>query len=148
MSKNNLVSQLENAKIQITPGAIEILKNSNVPVSMLFEDLTQIWKGRDKPITIKDAIDLMLNSDKYVQISKKLHKELKARQKDFIEVPRQYRHSFYTLKRFKEPVSAGQVAKVTRRKTGTERIYLNFLVTQGIVKKTKTQNNKILYLIP
>ena len=148
MSRKNLLSQLEKAKIQITPGAIEILKNSNVPMSMLLKDLTRICKGRSKPITVKDAINLMLNSDKYVQISKKVHKELKARRKDFIEVPRQYLHSFYTLKRFKGPVSAGQVAKITRRKTATERIYLNFLVSEGIVKKTKTEKDKILYLVP
>ncbi|MHA1207387.1 MAG: hypothetical protein ACTSSO_07460 [Candidatus Hodarchaeales archaeon] len=147
MSKKNLLSQLENAKIQITPGAIEILNNSNIPTSMLYKDITQIWKGRTKPITVKDAIDLMLNSDKYVQIAKKVHKELKARQDGFIEIPRLYRRSFYTLKRFKEPVSAGQVAKLTRRKTATERVYLNFLVSEGIVKKIKTQNSKILYSI-
>ncbi len=147
MPRKNLLSKLESAKIQITPGAIEILENSNVPTSMLFKDLTQIWKGRTKPITVKDAIDLMLNSDKYVQISKKVHKELKARQVGFIDVPRRYRHSFYTLKRFKEPVSAGQVAKVTRRKTATERIYLDFLVSDGIIKKIKTKKGKILYLI-
>ena len=148
MSRKNLLTQLENAKIQITPGALEILKNSNVPTSMLFKDLTQIWKDRNKPITVKDAIDLMLNSDKYVQLSKKVHKELKAKRKGFIEVPRQYRQSFYTLKKFKEPVSAGQVAKITRRKTATERIYLNSLVSEGFVKKTKTQNDKIHYSIP
>ena len=147
MSRKKLLSQLENAKIQITPGAIEILNNSNIPTSMLYKDITQIWKGRTKHITVKDAIDLMLNSDKYVQISRKVHKELKARQDGFIEVPRRYRQSFYTLKRFKEPVSAGQVAKVTRRKTATERVYLNFLVSEGIVKKIKTQNSKILYSI-
>jgi hypothetical protein len=147
MSRKNLLSQLENAKIQITPGAIEILNNSNIPTSMLYKDITQIWKGRTKPITVKDAIDLMLNSDKYVQIAKKVHKELKAREDGFIEVPRLYRQSFYTLKRFKEPVSAGQVAKLTRRKTATERVYLNFLVSEGIVKKIKTQNSKILYSI-
>ena len=147
MSNKKLLSQLESAKIQITPGAIEILNNSNIPTSMLYKDLNQIWKGRTKPISVKDAIDLMLNSDKYVQISKKVHKELKARQDAFIEVPRRYRQSFYTLKRFKKPVSAGQVAKVTRRKTATERVYLNFLVTEGIVKKIKNQNDKILYSI-
>ncbi|MCK4849014.1 MAG: hypothetical protein KAT16_08325 [Candidatus Heimdallarchaeota archaeon] len=148
MSRKNLLSQLESAKIQVTPGAIEILKNSNVPTSMLIKDLAKIWKGRTKPVTVKDAINLMLNSDKYVQISKQVHKELKTRKKDFIDVPRRYRHSFYTLKRFKEPVSAGQVAKITRRKTATERIYLDYLVSEGIIEKRRTSINKILYSVP
>jgi len=148
MPKKNLSGQLKNVKIQITPGAIEILNNSNVPTSMIIQDITKIWKDRTKPVTVKDAIDLMLNSDKYVQISKKVHKELKARQDDFIDVPRRYRHSFYTLKRLKKPASAGQVAKVTRRKSATERIYLDFLVSVGIIKKKKVQNGKTLYLIP
>jgi hypothetical protein len=148
MSRKNLVGQLESAKIQITPGAIEVLKNSNVPTDMIIKDLTKVWKGRTTPISVKDAVELMLNSDKYAQMSKNVHKELKARQENFISVPRRYRHSFYTLKRFKEPVSAGQVAKITRRKTATERVYLNFLVSEGIVEKVQTKDDKILYLIP
>ncbi len=148
MSTKSLLSQLEAVNLQITPGAIEILKNSKIPASMIIKDLTKKWKSRTKPITVKDAIDLMLNSDKYEQISKQLHKELKSRVNGFISVPRRYRHSFYTLKQFKEPVSAGQVAKITRRKTSTERVYLNFLASKGIIEKIKGKNDKILYLIP
>jgi Fic family protein len=148
MSTKSLLSQLEAVNIDITPGAMEILKNSKIPPKMIIKELTKKWKGRTKPITVKDAIDLMLTSDKYEQISKQLHKELKARGNEFVSVPRRYRHSFYTLKQFKEPVSAGQVAKITKRKTNTEKVYLNFLASEGIIKKIKGKNDKILYLIP
>ena len=148
MSTKSLLSQIEAVNIEITPGAIEILKNSKIPASMVVNELKKKWKGRTKPITVKDAIDLMLNSNKYQQISKQLHKELKARGNEFISVPRRYRHSFYTLKQFQEPVSAGQVAKITKRKTNTERVYLNFLASEGIIKKIKGKKDKILYLIP
>ncbi|MHA1944644.1 MAG: hypothetical protein ACXAC6_04395 [Candidatus Hodarchaeales archaeon] len=148
MSTKSLLSQLEAVNVKITPGAIEILKNSKIPANMIIKELTKKWKGRTKPITVKDAIDLMLNSNKYKEISKQLHKELKARGDDFISVPRLYRHSFYTLKQFQEPVSAGQVAKITKRKTNTERVYLNFLASEGIIEKIKGKNDKILYLIP
>ena len=148
MPTKSLLNQLKATKIQITPGAIEILKNSKIPTSMIVNDLTKKWKNRTKPITVKDAIDLMLSSEKYEQISKQLHKEIKTRKKAFISVPRKYRHSFYTLKQFKEPVTAGQVAKKTKRKTNTERVYLNYLAAEGFVNKTKGKDNKILYLIP
>ena len=148
MSTKSLLSQLEAVNIKITPGAIEILKNSKIPANMVVKELNKKWKGRTKPITVKDAIDLMLNSNKYQQISKQLHKELKARGNGFISVPRRYRHSFYTLKQFQEPVSAGQVAKITKLKTNTERVYLNFLASEGIIKKIKGKKDKILYLIP
>ena len=147
MSNEELIKELEKSNIHVTPSAIEVLNNSNVPVDMLIQDLKKLYKGKTKPLTVKNAIDLMLNSDKYVQFAKKLRKELKTRTEDFIDVPRKYRRSYYTLKRINEPVSAGQVANRTKRKTATEKQYLDFLVSTGFVTKIQTENNKILYLV-
>ena len=53
MSTKSLLSQLEAVNIKITPGAIEILKNSKIPANMVVKELNKKWKGRTKPITVK-----------------------------------------------------------------------------------------------
>ena len=92
-------------------------------------------------------IDLMLNSDKYVQLSRKLHKELKEKVEEISSVPRVLRRTYFTLKRLEAPISAGQVSQITHRKTSTERVYLNKLTKAGLVKKIMTKKDKIHYSI-
>ncbi len=147
MSKPDLLSELEQLKIQITPGATEVLKNSNVPHAMLIEEIKRHWKKDSSALTVKDAIDLMLNSDKYVQMSQTVHKELKKRIEETSIVPRLLRKTYFTLKRFNTPVSAGQVSRITRRRKNTEKVYLNKLTNIGLVKKTTRPDNKIHYSI-
>jgi Fic family protein len=145
MSELDLFAELEQIKIQITPGAAEVLKNSNIPEAMILKEVKRNWKNKSKAITVKDAINLMLNSDKYVQISQKVHKELKETAQISEQVPRLLRRSFFTLKQFNKPVTAGQIAQRTHRKTSTERVYLNKLVAQGFVVKNQRKDNKSVY---
>ncbi|MHA1975503.1 MAG: hypothetical protein ACW98F_02845 [Candidatus Hodarchaeales archaeon] len=147
MSKPDLASKLRHMKIQITPGANEVLMNSNVPQAMLVKEIKKRWKIDPSALTVKDAIDLMLSSDKYVQVSQKLHKELKEKVEETSAVPRLLRKTYFTLKQLNIPASAGQVSRITRRKTNTERVYLNKLTKVGLVKKFSTKNNKIHYSI-
>ncbi len=147
MSESNLFKELKQLKIQITPGAAEVLKNSNVPKAMILKEVKKKWIDKSDAITVKDAINLMLNSDKYIQLSRKVHKELKEKVQPSIQVPRLLRRSFYTLKNFDNPVTAGQVAQRTHRKTSTERIYLNKLAAKGFVSKIQDKNSKTLYSI-
>jgi hypothetical protein len=146
MSELDLFAELEQIKIQITPGAVEVLKNSNIPEAMILKEIKYSWKNKSKAITVKDAINLMLNSDKYVQISQKVHKELKETAQISEQVPRLLRRSFFTLKKFDKPVTAGQVAQRTHRKTSTERIYLDKLVAQGFVVKNQRKNKSVYSL--
>ncbi|PWI47544.1 hypothetical protein CEE45_11480 [Candidatus Heimdallarchaeota archaeon B3_Heim] len=147
MSEPDLSVELESLKIQITPGATEVLLNSNVPQAMLVKEIKKRWEKDTTALTVKDAIDLMLNSDKYVQLSRKLHKELKEKVEEISSVPRILRRTYFTLKRLEAPISAGQVSQITHRKTSTERVYLNKLAKAGLVKKVTTKKNKIHYSI-
>ena len=147
MSESNLFTELKQLKIQITPGAAEVLKNSNVPKAMILKEVKERWIDKSDAITVKDAINLMLNSDKYIQLSRKVHKELKEKVKTSIQVPRLLRRSFYSLKQFDKPVTAGQVAQRTHRKTSTERIYLNELAAKGLISKSQGKTDKTLYSI-
>jgi Fic family protein len=147
MPQLELFQELDRINIQITPGATEILKNSNVPLSMLLQEIKKKWKGKTQAITVKDAIEIMLTSDRYAKISRKVQKELKTKVTEAITVPRIYRKTYYTLKRYNMPVTAGQVAQITHRKTNTERIYLNKLVEAGYLKKSSGKKKKTLYFI-
>ena len=147
MSKPDLVSTLEGLKIQITPGATEVLMNSKVPHSMLVKEIKKRWQEDHSALTVKDAIDLMLNSDKYIQLSQKVHQELKEKVEETSTVPRLLRRTYFTLKQFNTPVSAGQISRITHRKTSTERVYLNRLTKAGLVKKYSKKNKKIHYSI-
>ena len=147
MSDSDLFTELTHLKVQITPGAAEVLKNSNVPKAMILKEVKKMWIDKSDAITVKDAINLMLNSDKYIQLSRKVHKELKEKVKTTIQVPRLLRRSFYSLKQFDKPVTAGQVAQRTHRKTSTERIYLNELAAKGLISKSQGKTDKTLYSI-
>ncbi len=147
MSKPDLLSELERLKIQITPGASEVLKNSKVPQAMLVKEIKKRWKQNSSALTVKDAINLMLNSDKYVQISKTVHKELKTLVDETSAVPRLLRKTFFALKKANTPATAGRISQITRRKTNTERVYLNKLTELGLIKKGRTNKNKIHYSI-
>ena len=147
MSELDLLAELKQIKIQITPGAAEVLKNSNIPDAMILKEVRSKWKNKSETITVKDAINLMLNSDKYVQMSRGVHKELKEIAELSKQIPRLLRRSFFTLKHFDTPVTAGQIAQRTRRKTTTEKIYLNKLAEQGFVTKKKRKDNKSVYSV-
>ncbi|MHA2289014.1 MAG: hypothetical protein ACXABG_09525 [Promethearchaeota archaeon] len=147
MSKPDLSSELESLKIQITPGAAEVLMNSNVPHAMLIKEIRKRWENDTSTLTVKDAIDLMLNSDKYVKMSLTVHAELKEKIEETSTVPRLLRKTYFTLKQLTDPASAGEISRITRRKTNTERVYLNKLTKLGLIKKTIRKNNKTHYSI-
>ncbi|MHA1993074.1 MAG: hypothetical protein ACW97Z_00870 [Candidatus Hodarchaeales archaeon] len=147
MSKPDLSKELERLKIQITPSAAEVLMNSKVPHAMLVKEIKKRWEKDTSALTVKDAIDLMLNSDKYVKLSQTVHKELKEKVEETSTVPRLLRKTYFTLKKLSGPVTAGQVSRITRRKTNTEQVYLNRLTKLGLIKKDLLKNNKIHYLI-
>ena len=58
MSNPDLSVELERMKIQITPGATEVLLNSNVPQAMLVKEIKKRWEKDTTALTVKDAIDL------------------------------------------------------------------------------------------
>ncbi len=147
MSKPDLSKELERLKIQITPSAAEVLMNSKVPYAMLVKEIKKRWEKDTSALTVKDAIDLMLNSDKYVKLSQTVHEELKEKVEETSTVPRLLRKTYFTLKKLSGPVTAGQVSRITRRKTNTEKVYLNRLTKLGLIKKDLLKNNKIHYLI-
>jgi hypothetical protein len=129
---------------QITPSALEVIKNSHIPINDLIDSLEHSLKGKEKMITVKEAINLMFRSHKDMAASRPVISELKARGKQ-ISVPRRLLRTYSVLKRYRSAVTAGHIARITHRKKITEKIYLDQLVSQGYVEKTQTERKKIYY---
>ena len=146
MSESNFLAKLKALDFQITPGALEVIKNSHVPFGDLIADIQKFWEGEEKIITVKEAINLMVRSREDIAISREVVSEIKAR-KEYVPVPRQFRRTYTILKRFEQPVTAGYVARITHRKKSTEEIYLNQLVKLGFVTEIQKDNEKKRYHI-
>lgn len=150
MAANELVDKLKSIDFQATPGALEIINSSLIPIDELIAEINDSWKEDEKLITVKKAISLILvikQSPKYAAASKEVISELKSR---FIEepvVPRLLRRTYFTLKQFEKSVTAGHIARLTHRKRLTEKIYLNKLVQQGLVKKERKEGKEDYFWI-
>ena len=145
MSETDLLDKLKAMDFQITPSALEVIKNSHMQINDLLTGIETSWKSKEKIITVKEAINLILDS-RQAGISREIASEIKAHEK-FVPVPRHLRRTFTILKRFEEPVTAGYVARITHRKKTTEEIYLNQLVNKGLVKKEREGKKATRYQI-
>jgi len=145
MSETDLLVKLKAMDFQITPSALEVIKNSHMQINDLLTGIKTSWKSKEKIITVKEAINLILDS-RQAGISRAIASEIKAHEK-FIPVPRHLRRTYAILKRFEEPVTAGYVARITHRKKTTEQIYLNQLVKSGFVKKEREGKKATRYQI-
>ncbi|MFX0050498.1 MAG: hypothetical protein ACFE8U_04310 [Candidatus Hermodarchaeota archaeon] len=150
MAAKELVNKLKSIDFQVTPGALEIINSSRIPVDELIEEIYDSWKEDEKLITVKRAINLILvikKSPKYAATSKEVISELKSRFKEEPKVSRLLRRTYFTLKHFDNPVTAGHIARITRRKKITEKLYLNQLVQQGLVKKVRKEGKEDYFWI-
>ena len=145
MSESDFLDKLKAIDFQITPGALEVIKNSHVQINDLLTGIEISWKREEKIITVKEAINLILSS-KHAEVSRAIVSEIKAHEK-FIPVPRRLRRTYTILKRFDKPVTAGYVARITHRKKSTEEIYLNQLVITGFVRKERKAGKKAHYRV-
>ncbi len=145
MSETDLLDKLKAIDFQITPSALEVIKNSHLQINDLLTGIETSWKSKEKLITVKEAINLILDS-RQAGISREIVSEIKTHEK-FIPIPRQLRRTYTILKRFENPVTAGHIARVTHRKKTTEKIYLNQLVKDGFVKKKREGRKAIRYWI-
>ena len=59
MSELDLFAELKQVKIQVTPGAAEVLKNSHIPEAMILKEVKNKWKNKSEAIPVKDAINLI-----------------------------------------------------------------------------------------
>ncbi|MHA2243550.1 MAG: hypothetical protein ACXADY_01140 [Candidatus Hodarchaeales archaeon] len=143
MSESNFLAKLKDLNFQITPGALEVIKNSHLQINDLLTGIESSWKSKEKIITVKEAIDLILSS-KQAGITKEIVSEIKTHKK-FVPVPRRLRRTYSILKRFDRPVTAGYISRITHRKKNTEEIYLNQLVIGGYVKKERMKGQKARY---
>ena len=145
MSESNLLDKLKAIDFQITPSALEVIKNSHMQINDLLTGIESSWKRKEKIITVKEAINLILSS-KQAGITREIASEIKTHEK-FVPVPRRLRRTYTILKRFDRPVTAGYIARITHRKKNTEEIYLNQLVKGGFVKKERTKGEKARYRV-
>ncbi len=145
MSESNLLDKLKAIDFQITPSALEVIKNSHMQINDLLTGIESSWKRKEKIITVKEAINLILSS-KQAGITREIASEIKTHEK-FVPVPRRLRRTHTILKRFDRPVTAGYIARITHRKKNTEEIYLNQLVKGGFVKKERTKGEKARYRV-
>ena len=145
MSETELLDKLKELDFQITPSALEVIKNSHMQINDLLTGIETSWKSKEKIITVKEAINLILDS-RQAGISREIASEIKTHEK-FVPIPRHLRRTYTILKRFEEPVTAGYVARISHRKKTTEEIYLNQLVRDGFVKKEQEGRKAIRYQI-
>ncbi len=145
MSQNDLLDKLKTIDFQITPSALEVIKNSHVEINDLLTGIEHSWKNEEKLITVKEAINLILSS-KHAEVSREITSEIKTRAK-YVSVPRRIRRTYTILKRFQKPVTAGDIARITHRKKTTEKIYLNQLIIHGYVRKEQQGRTKPRYCV-
>ncbi|MHA2203739.1 MAG: hypothetical protein ACW991_08625, partial [Candidatus Hodarchaeales archaeon] len=122
MSETDLIDKLKAMDFQITPSALEVIKNSHLQINDLLTGIETSWKSKEKIITVKEAINFILDS-RQAGISREIISEIKTHEQ-FIPVSRQLRRTYTILKRFERPVTAGHIARITHRKKTTEEIYL------------------------
>ncbi len=147
MPESDLLSRLEQIGFQITPGALQVLENSHITPKEIIEDIKEHWTpNKARIITVKEAINFMLESSKFAKISQELKKEIKARAKPS-ELPIKYQKTYNVLKKLNYEVTAGEVARFTHRKRNTETIYLNNLLELGLVSKTTSNDGKSRYKV-
>jgi len=136
MAESELLSKLKANNFKVTPGAMEVFKNSHIPVNDLVNDIAISWGDEERIITTKKAIRVMLNSQKYSIFSKEITEEIKKKTKPVVVVPRHLMRTYAIMKRFgNTPVIPGYIAQITHRKKETEKIYLEELVKNGFIKK-------------
>ncbi|MFX1282507.1 MAG: hypothetical protein ACFFB5_02590 [Promethearchaeota archaeon] len=145
MSESDFLDKLKALDFQITPSALEVIKNSHMQINDLLTGIERSWKNDTKIITVKEAINLILDS-RQAGISREIASEIKAHER-FIPIPRRFRRTYSILRRFEKPVTAGHIARISHRKKITETIYLNQLVIDGFVKKEEKGNKGIFYQI-
>ena len=87
MSETDLLDKLKAMDFQITPSALEVIKNSHLQISDILNGIENSWKSKEKIITVKEAINLILDS-RQAGISREIVSEIKAHEK-FRPVPRQ-----------------------------------------------------------
>ncbi|MFX0014744.1 MAG: hypothetical protein ACFFB2_00910 [Promethearchaeota archaeon] len=145
MSESDLLNKLKAMDFQITPSALEVIKNSHIQVDDLLTGIKRSWKSKEKIITVKKAINLILDS-RLAGISREITSEIKTHEK-FVPVPRRLRRTYSVLKQSNQPVTAGYIAQKTHRKKTTEKIYLNQLVSTGFVTKVRKEDSKFYYQI-
>ncbi|NHJ00954.1 MAG: hypothetical protein EAX86_02380 [Candidatus Heimdallarchaeota archaeon] len=141
MSENNLLLRLEKINFQITPSALQVLENSHIPAKEIIKDIKKYWKSDKKVITVKEAVDFMLESSKFSKIAKEVKQEIKTRKKPE-EMPKKLFKTYNMLKKLNHEITAGEVARYTRRKGKTELIYLYELVELGYVEKIRFEDRK------
>lgn len=145
MAETDLLDKLKAKDFQITPSALEVIKNSHIQINDILTVIETSWKSKEKIITVKEAINLILDSGQG-GISREITTEIKTHEK-FVPVPRQLRRTYTILKRFEKPVTAGHIARITHRKKTTEGIYLNQLVKDGFAKKERKGRKSVCYRV-
>ncbi len=148
MAESELLSKLKANNFKVTPGAMEVLKNSHIPVNDLVNDIAISWGDEERIITTKKAIRVMLNSQKFSVFSKEITEEIKKKAELVVVVPRHLMRTYAIMKRFgNTPVIPGRIAQITHRKKETEKIYLEELVKNGFIKKKLKEKNQYSYQI-
>jgi len=148
MAESELLSKLKANNFKVTPGAMEVLKNSHIPVNDLVNDIAISWGDEERIITTKKAIRVMLNSQKFSVFSKEITEEIKKKVEPVVVVPRHLMRTYAIMKRFgNTPVIPGRIAQITHRKKETEKIYLEELVKNGFIKKKLKEKNQYSYQI-
>ena len=148
MAESELLSKLKANNFKVTPGAMEVLKNSHIPVNDLVNDIAISWGDEERIITTKKAIRVMLNSQKFSIFSKEITEEIKKKVEPVVVVPRHLMRTYAIMKRFgNTPVIPGRIAQITHRKKETEKIYLEELVKNGFIKKKLKEKKQYSYQI-
>ena len=145
MSDENLLTQLEKNNFKITPGALEIFKNSHIPIDDLITDILKNWVNKKRLITVKSAINILLTSRKVDVISREITAEIKEKF-TYIEAPRYLQRTFSILKRLNSPAQAGNVAQISHRKKETEKKYLEQLFKLNFINR-KEEKGRIFFML-
>lgn len=138
-----MLDKLKGIGFQVTPSALEVINGSRLPIEEIVTELSGSWKDSNKVLTVEKTITLVLMIKN--RIKESLPPPTAAKTSFIPEVPRLLRRTFFALKQFKGPVTAGYIVRKTHRKKSTETVYLNKLVTLGFITKEKREDDQIVY---
>jgi hypothetical protein len=147
MPENDFLEKIKEMGFQITPSALEVVKNSHIEPDQLIKEINQKWTEKEKIITVNKAINIILSSSEYVDTVKKITDEIKKYIPSEPAIPRKLRLTYFVLKKSQKTLLAGDVARITHRKRKTEQIYLNQLTDLNYIVQSVRNDGKKIYQV-
>ncbi|MHA1227644.1 MAG: hypothetical protein ACTSPV_12935 [Candidatus Hodarchaeales archaeon] len=138
MSEDVFKEELEGTGLEITPSALEVFKNSYIAPNELIKALINIKNEKQKVITVRKAIDIILEINEHKYKERRLISELKLKT-ELKKLPKPLQRTLKALIKLNRPSLPGDISRITHRRKKTEKRYLTMLSDLGFVQQIEKE---------